>query len=47
VTFWGLRDADSWRRSSSPLLFNDNYGRKPAYDGVISALASVAPKPSR
>jgi len=38
VTFWGLRDADSWRRNSSPLLFDDNYGRKPAYDGVLHAL---------
>lgn len=37
VTFWGLRDADSWRRRSSPLLFDDNYQRKPAYDAVIAA----------
>lgn len=36
VTFWGVRDADSWRRNSSPLLFNDEYGRKPAYDAVIA-----------
>lgn len=46
VTFWGLRDADSWRRNSSPLLFDDSYQRKPAYDGVISALnAAKAAKP--
>ncbi|HEY4247121.1 MAG TPA: endo-1,4-beta-xylanase [Lacunisphaera sp.] len=37
VTFWGLRDADSWRRRSSPLLFDDDYQRKPAYDAVIAA----------
>ena len=37
VTFWGLRDADSWRRRSSPLLFDENYQRKPAYDAVIAA----------
>jgi len=37
VTFWGLRDADSWRRQSSPLIFDDNYQRKPAYDAIIAA----------
>ncbi len=37
VTFWGLRDADSWRRRSSPLLFDDNYQRKSAYEAVIAA----------
>lgn len=37
VTFWGLRDAESWRRQSSPLLFDDDYQRKPAYDAVIAA----------
>jgi GH35 family endo-1,4-beta-xylanase len=37
VTFWGLRDSESWRRRSSPLLFDDNFQRKPAYDAVIAA----------
>ncbi len=37
VTLWGLRDTDSWRRNSSPLLFDDDYRRKPAYDAVINA----------
>ncbi|HWA86068.1 MAG TPA: endo-1,4-beta-xylanase [Opitutus sp.] len=37
VTFWGVRDADSWRRRGSPLLFGDNFERKPAYDAVIAA----------
>jgi GH35 family endo-1,4-beta-xylanase len=41
VTFWGLRDADSWRRANSPLLFDDAYGRKPAYDAVIAAVAKA------
>jgi GH35 family endo-1,4-beta-xylanase len=37
VTFWGVRDSESWRRRSSPLLFDDNFQRKPAYDAVIAA----------
>ena len=37
VTFWGLRDADSWRRWWSPLVFDDDYAPKPAYHAVIGA----------
>lgn len=37
VTLWGLRDADSWRRYSSPLLFDDNYQPKPAFYAVVKA----------
>jgi endo-1,4-beta-xylanase len=37
VTFWGVRDSESWRRRSSPLLFDANFQRKPAYDAVIAA----------
>ncbi len=36
VTFWGLRDADSWRRTYSPLIFDDAYQPKPAYQAVLS-----------
>ncbi len=36
VTFWGLRDTDSWRRQFHPLIFDDAYGRKPAYDAILS-----------
>jgi endo-1,4-beta-xylanase len=43
VTFWGLRDADSWRRQNSPLIFDNAYGRKPAYDAII-ATAAKEPK---
>ncbi|MEO7599263.1 MAG: endo-1,4-beta-xylanase [Opitutus sp.] len=37
VTFWGLRDSESWRRRGHPLLFDDNFQRKPAYDAVIAS----------
>ncbi len=37
VTFWGLRDSESWRRRGSPLLFDANFQRKPAYDAVIAS----------
>jgi endo-1,4-beta-xylanase len=36
VTFWGLRDSESWRRRNSPLLFDEQSQRKPAYDAVIA-----------
>ena len=37
VTFWGLSDPESWRATSSPLLFGANYVEKPAFDSVIDA----------
>lgn len=39
VTFWGLRDADSWRRTYSPLIFDDAYQPKPAYHAILSVAA--------
>ncbi len=35
---WGLKDNDSWRSDSSPLLYNSGLGKKPAYFAVRSAL---------
>ena len=35
VTFWGVNDAVSWRRSGNPLLFDGNNQPKPAFDAVI------------
>ena len=43
VTFWGFTDAYSWIDAQfgadDPLLFDDNYGAKPAYNGVFDALS--------
>jgi endo-1,4-beta-xylanase len=35
VTFWGVTDADSWRRNGNPLLFDGNWQPKLAYRAVI------------
>lgn len=42
VTFWGFTDRHSWIDAffgpDDPLLFDDAYGAKPAYQGVLDAL---------
>ena len=38
LVIWGLKDNNSWREASSPLLYDAGVGKKPAYYGVRSAL---------
>ena len=38
MVIWGLKDNDSWRDTSSPLLFTAQLDKKPAYYAVRSAL---------
>lgn len=43
ITIWGVTDADSWivtvqKKKDYPMLFDNNYVKKPAYSGVLQAL---------
>ena len=38
LVIWGLKDNNSWRDSSNPLLYTSGLGKKPAYYAVRSAL---------
>jgi endo-1,4-beta-xylanase len=40
IHFWGLRDGQDrgWRTNESPLLFDQEFQPKPAYEGVLEAL---------
>ena len=38
MLIWGIKDNDSWRSSSNPLLYTAQLGKKPAWYAVRSAL---------
>ena len=44
IVFWGIRDDMSWKRNQHPLLFNENYAKKPAYYGFLEAVEEYLPE---
>ena len=47
VTIWGLDDGSSWRRDTSPTLFDRNLQAKPAFFGALNPAAFLAENEGR
>ena len=41
LVLWGTTDDTSWKRGQNPLLFNNDYSKKPAYYGFLEAIDNI------
>lgn len=41
LILWGTTDDTSWKRGQNPLLFNNDYSKKPAYYGFLDAINEI------